>query len=155
MAVKHLHEVSHVRFRQIRNALPGLDDRLGETLYALLEIPHRHGALNAFTGNQRTVSLVLEGQQKLRVPGCQQPARKQLLDLFRQLQDAERVRNRRPALADALRDILLGDAELILEQSIPLGLLDDVQVFPLDVLHHAHLCGLAVFRIDENDGDLL
>ena len=55
-------------------------------------------------------------------------------DLRRELQEADRVRDRRPVLSDPLGDLVLRHPELVLQVPVRLRLLHRRQVPPLDVL---------------------
>ena len=56
------------------------------------------------------------------------------LDRRRQLQQAQRVRDRRPALADAGRDLVVREREVLDQLLIRRGFLERVQLLALDVL---------------------
>ena len=72
------------------------------------------------------------------------PSRRSALHLVRQLQEAQGVGDRRPALPHPLRDLVLGQPELLLQDPIGLGLFQRVEVGALQVLDQRQLQELAV-----------
>ena len=70
-----------------------------------------------------------------------------LLDRRGQPEEAERVGDGRPVLAEAPGQLLLGPAELGQEALVGLGRLERVQVLPEEVLDQAELEGLGVARL--------
>ena len=87
------------------------------------------------------------------MPHRESPAPKVGLDLVRQPQQAQRIRDRAPITADAPRELFLGPAELGEELLIRLGFLDRVQVFPKQVLHECELETLGVGGIANDRGN--
>ena len=75
-------------------------------------------------------------------------------DFFRQLQQAEEVRDRRAILADGARDVLLLQVKLVGEPPVGEGLFNRVEVLALDVLDERHLQERSFLsRRDVADGD--
>ena len=102
--------------------------------------PLAHGAL----GEADLLLGVGERQQRARLAGGELPLAQQLPHLLRQAQQAERVGDGGAGLADAGGDLLLGQAELLLQGGVGLGLFQRVQVAALEVLDQGQLEQLAV-----------
>ena len=75
--------------------------------------------------------------------------------LLRQGQQTEHVGDGRAGLAHALGHLLLGQAIVLHQHLIALGLLHRVQVLPLKVFDQAKLHDLPVIRLDDDGGDLV
>ena len=72
-----------------------------------------------------------------------------------ELEQAERVRDRRPGAPDLPGDLVLGQAELLVELPEGVGLLDRVEVFALDVLDERQLELLAIGELADDGRDPL
>ena len=80
------------------------------------------------------------------MPGVEAPARHQLPQLAGQAQEAQRVRDRGAVAPDPAGDLVLGEAELVLQAVEGLRLLDRVQLLALDVLDEGQLEEVLVRR---------
>ncbi len=85
--------------------------------------------------------------------GVELPAGHHLPQLAGQAQEAEGVRDRGAVAAHAARDLLLGEAELVLQPVEGLRLLDGVELLPLDVLDEGQLEELLVGDVAHGDRD--
>ena len=87
------------------------------------------------------MDLAIDRQATERAPvALGQPAvRDRGLDVGVEIEEAEGVRDRRPRLADALRDVLLGEPELLDELAVGQRLVDRVEVGALHVLDEGDL----------------
>ena len=77
-------------------------------------------------------------------------------DLDREVKQADQVGDGRAVLlADAARDLVVGEVEARLQRLVALGLLDGVEVVALEVLGDRHDRGGRVVDLAQHDGDEL
>ncbi len=72
------------------------------------------------------------------MPRCQLPFFNPILNVFLQLQEPDRIRNRSAVFAGALRDRFLRQMEFVHQAVKRARLFDSIQVFALDVLNQRH-----------------
>ena len=89
------------------------------------------------------------------MPHCEPPPAQIRLDLLRQSQQSQRVRDRAAVATDALGKFLLCPAELSEELFVGLSLFDRDQVFAEQVLDQRELKTLGVCRVANDRRDVL
>ena len=147
-------EIADVMLRQVGFALLLRRDGRMKARDLLFERAHRQLVVHAVAREQDALLLVLDRQKHLRVADGKKLRRDELLDLFRQFQEARRVRDGRTALADLLGDLGLRQVEPVLKRTVRDGLLNRVQVFALKVLRRRHDRRRLVVGLDERDANL-
>ena len=75
-------------------------------------------------------------------------------DLLRQPQESHGVRDRRPILADALAGLFLGEAVLLAQPAVGVGLFQRIEILSLEVLDERDLEGGLVAKILHERGDI-
>src|SRR5207253_4097002 len=100
------------------------------------------------------IALVGNREQRPGVSHAELAGHDGLLDGVREAQEAQRVRDRRPLLADARREFLLRQPVLLDQALVRLRLLDRVEVLALDVLDQRDLERLVVGDLANHHGQL-
>jgi hypothetical protein len=86
----------------------------------------------------------LEGKQDFGVPNGNPPLLEERLRSRVQVEQSHRVCKRRSTLADALGDLILGEAEIAMEPLVRAGLLDWIEILALEVFDKRELKDLAI-----------
>ena len=96
-----------------------------------------------------------EAHERPGVPFAQPAVGDRGLDPLVELQEAERVGDRRPGSTDLPGDVLLGQPELLVELPEGVRFLDRVEVLALDVLDECELELLAIGELADHRGNSL
>ena len=75
------------------------------------------------------------------------------LDAGRQIEEAERVRDGRACRADAIRDVLLAEPELLDQLAVGFRRLERIEILALEVLDEGELELLAIGELADDRGD--
>ena len=97
---------------------------------------------------------VRETEDGAGVPHRERSGSQVLADFVGQPQQPDVVGNRRSIFADGIRDLFLGQAELVGETAVGLRLLDGIEIFALDVLDERRRQQPVVGNVADDDRDL-
>ena len=118
----------------------------------LLDLPDVQALLHHLVGRRHRIG---HREQGPRVAGGDRAVLDQLLDLERQGQQAEHVGDMASALAQRLRQGVLGMAELVHQPLVAFGLFQGGQVLPLDVLDQRDFQRFPVRELADDDRHLM
>ena len=127
----------------------------GESAHELSgsRVEHGHAGLGELARLHHVPVARMEPLQHLRVAHGDRALADKPLDLFGQVEQAHRVRDRRtPLLAHALGHLLVREVEVFLERAVADGLVDRVQVVALQVLGDRHHGGRRVVHVPHHHG---
>ena len=133
-----------------------LADRDAGDRAAGARIGERHAGNGEFADLRLVAVLGEDALEHLRMAQRDRAAADVVADLDREVKQADQVGDGRAVLlADAARDLVVGEVEARLQRLVALGLLDGVEVVALEVLGDRHDRGGRVVDLAQHDGDEL